>query len=160
VSSNSDQIHAAPRHIIIARKEVILSSGSIATPQILMLSGIGDPKKLAAHNIKSAVNLPDVGNHLQDHPFFTLQWSVNSTKTFDTVAFNQTAFAEAFEQYETTKKGLFANNAIANHIGFFRLTENSTILKKHGDPSAGPMSPHFEFAFSVRIVAVTFGIVN
>jgi len=144
----------SPRKTITAQKEIILSGGSIATPQLLMLSGIGDPKALAAQKIKCAVNLPDVGNNLQDHPFFTLQWSVNSTSTFDNVAFNQTAFEQALDQYEETKTGLFANNAIANHIGFFRLPQNSSALKS-GDPSAGPLTPHYEFAFSNGFVGTT-----
>jgi choline dehydrogenase-like flavoprotein len=116
-----------------------------------MLSGIGDSGVLAKQNIKTIVNLPDVGRNLQDHPFVTLQWSVNSNNTFDNVAFNQTAFAEAYQQYEATKTGIFANNAIANHIGFFRLAKDSAALKQ-GDPSAGPLSPHYEFAFSVSIL--------
>lgn len=132
-----------------ARKDLILSAGAVATPQILMLSGIGDRTRLSSHNIKPIVNLPDVGQQLQDHPYFALQWSVNSTNTFDNVLFNSTAFNEAMAEYGKAKKGLFANNAIANHIGFFRLAKNSSVLKRSHDPSAGPKSPHYEFAFSV-----------
>jgi choline dehydrogenase-like flavoprotein len=126
-----------------------LSAGAIATPQLLMLSGIGDPQTFTKLDINPIVNLSDVGRNLQDHPLFTLQWSVNSTDTFDNVAFNQTAFAEAFQLYAANKTGIFANNAIANHIGFLRLAADSAALKP-GDPSAGPSSPHYEFAFSVR----------
>ncbi|TDL19928.1 aryl-alcohol oxidase-like protein [Rickenella mellea] len=141
------QTASGPRFTATAREEVILSAGSIGTPQILMLSGIGDQTKLSKLGIKTAVNLPDVGMNMQDHPFFALQWSVNSTKTFDSIVNNATAFSDAFAQYEATGQGIFANNAIANHIGFFRLAESSGILKQFGDPTAGPHSPHYEFAF-------------
>jgi choline dehydrogenase-like flavoprotein len=116
-----------------------------------MLSGIGDPQSLAKLHIEPTVNLPGVGRNLQDHVLFTLQWSVNSTETFDKVVFNQTAFAEAFQQYTENKTGIFAKNFIANQIGFFRLAAGSDALK-HGDHSAGPSSPHYEFGFHVRCI--------
>ncbi len=52
----------------VASAEVILAGGVINTPQLLMLSGIGDPEALAAHGITPQVALPGVGRNLQDHP--------------------------------------------------------------------------------------------
>jgi len=49
-----------------ATREVILSAGAFNTPQLLMLSGIGDPAELAQHGIASRVDLPGVGKNLQD----------------------------------------------------------------------------------------------
>lgn len=50
-----------------ARCEVILSAGSISSPQILMLSGIGDGNELSANGIESRHHTPGVGKNLQDH---------------------------------------------------------------------------------------------
>jgi choline dehydrogenase/4-pyridoxate dehydrogenase len=50
-----------------AEREVILCGGVINSPQLLMLSGIGDPAELAAHNIAVKSALPGVGKNLQDH---------------------------------------------------------------------------------------------
>ena len=47
--------------------EVILSGGSINTPQMLMLSGIGKPDELRAHGIDVVAELPGVGKNLSDH---------------------------------------------------------------------------------------------
>ncbi|MCY1164221.1 MAG: choline dehydrogenase [Pseudomonadota bacterium] len=50
-----------------AVREVLLCGGVINTPQLLMLSGIGDPDQLAAQGIKTQVALKGVGANLQDH---------------------------------------------------------------------------------------------
>jgi 4-pyridoxate dehydrogenase len=50
-----------------AAREVILCSGVVNSPQLLMLSGIGDPAELAQHDIAVKVALPGVGKNLQDH---------------------------------------------------------------------------------------------
>ncbi len=50
-----------------AEREVILCGGVINSPQLLMLSGIGDPDELGAHGIAVKVALPGVGKNLQDH---------------------------------------------------------------------------------------------
>ena len=52
---------------IRARREVILSAGAIGSPQILMLSGIGDAQELKAKGIEPICDLPGVGKNLQDH---------------------------------------------------------------------------------------------
>ncbi|KAG6878076.1 hypothetical protein C0993_012638 [Termitomyces sp. T159_Od127] len=56
---------------LCATKEVILCCGSYKTPQILELSGIGDPEVLNKFGIKIVINLPGVGNNLRDVYAFT-----------------------------------------------------------------------------------------
>ena len=50
-----------------AAGEVILAGGSINSPQMLMLSGIGDPAELGRHGIDVVADLPGVGRNLTDH---------------------------------------------------------------------------------------------
>lgn len=50
-----------------ARREVILSAGSINSPQVLMRSGIGDGEQLAALGVPVVADLPGVGRNLHDH---------------------------------------------------------------------------------------------
>ena len=52
---------------ISAVREVILSAGAFQSPQLLMLSGIGDPEELGRHQIPCHLALPAVGKHLQEH---------------------------------------------------------------------------------------------
>jgi choline dehydrogenase len=47
--------------------ETLLCAGAIDSPRILMLSGIGPPDHISSFGIRVAVDLPDVGNHLEDH---------------------------------------------------------------------------------------------
>jgi choline dehydrogenase len=54
-------------HIARARREVILSGGAINSPQLLELSGIGQPGILASHGIAVVAASPQVGENLQDH---------------------------------------------------------------------------------------------
>ena len=55
------------RRFVDAEREVILCGGAINSPQILMLSGIGDPAELSPHGIPVKAALPGVGKNLQDH---------------------------------------------------------------------------------------------
>ncbi len=50
-----------------ARREVVLSAGAIESPKVLMLAGIGDAERLAAHGIAVRHHAPEVGQNLQDH---------------------------------------------------------------------------------------------
>ncbi|KAM3086202.1 hypothetical protein ACMFMF_000156 [Clarireedia jacksonii] len=53
-------------YTILANKEVILSAGSLASPLLLELSGVGNPAILNKYNISVVVDLPTVGENLQD----------------------------------------------------------------------------------------------
>ncbi len=58
-----------------AQREVLVCAGAVQSPQILQLSGIGDPADLAAAGIETVHALPGVGQNLQDHLDVTLSWA-------------------------------------------------------------------------------------
>ena len=62
-----EYIRHGEKTVVRAEREVILSGGSINSPQLLMLSGIGDPDELGAQRIPVRVPLSGVGKNLQDH---------------------------------------------------------------------------------------------
>jgi choline dehydrogenase len=57
----------AGERVIRARREVVLASGAIGSPHLLMLSGIGPAEHLRAHGIEVLHEAPEVGRNLQDH---------------------------------------------------------------------------------------------
>lgn len=59
-------------HTFKAEREVILSAGAFASPQLLMLSGIGSPEELKPHGIAVQHRLDGVGKNLHDHLFYAV----------------------------------------------------------------------------------------
>ena len=66
-----------------AKAEVILSSGAIASPQLLQLSGIGPSALLSKFGIKTLVDIPGVGQNLQDHLQIRTIYEVKNTTTLN-----------------------------------------------------------------------------
>lgn len=64
-----------PVRAVHAAREVLVCAGALQSPQILQLSGIGDPEQLRAHGIAPVHALPGVGANLQDHLDVTLNWA-------------------------------------------------------------------------------------
>jgi len=69
-----------------ARRETILAAGSIGSPQLLQLSGIGPGALLQSHGIAVAHDLPGVGENLQDHLQLRLAFRVRHAQTLNTMA--------------------------------------------------------------------------
>lgn len=61
-----------------AAREVIVATGSIGSPHLLLRSGIGDPQHLAEHDVPLVAALPAVGRNLEDHPSFPIQYEAIS----------------------------------------------------------------------------------
>jgi choline dehydrogenase len=71
-----------------AKRETLLAAGAIGSPQILQLSGIGPAADLHRHGITPLVDLPGVGENLQDHLQLRMIFKVNGAKTLNTSAAN------------------------------------------------------------------------
>ncbi len=68
--------------VVRARREVVLCGGAINSPQLLMLSGVGDADELARHGIPVVRHAPEVGANLQDHLVAGLGYSVEGDSLF------------------------------------------------------------------------------
>ena len=93
-----------------ARREVILSAGAFQSPQILMLSGVGDKDELAEHGIEVVHHLPGVGKNLQDHPDFIFGYTTQSPDTFSLSLGGLFRAIRATRAYRRERRGLWTSN--------------------------------------------------
>jgi choline dehydrogenase len=101
------------RRVVRARREVVLCGGAINSPQLLMLSGIGDREQLADHGIDLVAHSPEVGENLADHLVVPLGFDVP----------NDTLFAAEkplqLVNYLVRRRGMLTSN-VAEAYGFVR----------------------------------------
>lgn len=88
-----------------ARGETISTAGAIGSPQILQLSGIGPASLLQKHGVPVAVDLPGVGENLQDHLQLRMAFKVQDVKTLNTMAGNWFGKMQIGMQYAFTRSG-------------------------------------------------------
>ncbi|EJD00296.1 alcohol oxidase [Fomitiporia mediterranea MF3/22] len=118
--------------IVRARKMVVLSSGTLGTPQILERSGVGNSKLLKELDIKVVSDLPGVGEEYQDH-YTTLSVYRASNETFTTDDFlrgDKATQEKLFAQWETTPEKAVLSS---NHIDAgFKIRPTEEELKEMG----------------------------
>jgi choline dehydrogenase len=83
-----------------AEREVIVSAGAYGSPQLLMLSGIGPADHLREHGLEVKLDLPAVGENLQEHPMAFLNWRTRELPTLDDAEHPKYA-----AQWVATRKG-------------------------------------------------------
>lgn len=145
----------------LAAKEVILCGGVVNSPQLLMLSGIGDPEDLGRVGIKTKVDLKGVGRNLQDHMSVGVEYSRSTSGTLrhhmrlDRIG---GAFARAY-----IKGDGFATDLPSGWTAFLKTRlagdmPDVQILFRAGPVGAGPYLPpfkkSFDDAFACRAVLV------
>src|SRR5271169_719368 len=104
---------------IRARREVILSAGAFQTPQLLMLSGVGDSAALAKHGIASVHHLPGVGQNLQDHPDFVFGFTSDAPYFAGLSLSGIARIFKGIAQYRRERRGPMTSN-IAECGGFLK----------------------------------------
>jgi len=104
-------------------KEVILSAGAIASPQILELSGIGNPKILMKNEIDVLHDLPAVGENFQDHFMARIQYRLKLKEaSYNHKGRGLNKLGEIIK-YFSSRKGLFSMPA-ASVIAFLKTNNN------------------------------------
>lgn len=102
-------LHNGQSHTVHAKKEVVLSAGTIQTPQVLELSGIGDPAILAKAGVECHVENKRVGANFQDHVLGGMMWDLKEGITgFDSLHGKE--FAKIHQEiYEKTGGGMYSS---------------------------------------------------
>ena len=106
-------------YILRATKEVIVSTGALQSPQILMVSGIGPKEILERHGIPVLKDLPGVGQNLWDQPRFASTFRVNVV-TGSALRNDPAAYAAAVKAYRTKATGPLSI-AAGGVLGFEKL---------------------------------------
>ncbi|KAL4997457.1 hypothetical protein BDV10DRAFT_201896 [Aspergillus recurvatus] len=104
-------------YTVSASRDVIVSGGAIQSPQILELSGIGDPDVLAAAGVECSIENHGVGANVQDHSVTVIVWQMQpGVVTGDTLTQVPDAAAAALRQY--TESGTGPLSSIRSTQGF------------------------------------------
>ncbi|KAJ6579511.1 alcohol oxidase, partial [Mycena vulgaris] len=113
-----------------ASKEIILTAGTAKTPQLLELSGIGNATLLKSVGITPLIDLPQVGENMQEHVFSVVEFELNpGHKTFDQLTNNASFLAQQTALYDHNHTGWLA--AIDATLAFlpFQSSASTTDLK-------------------------------
>ena len=123
-------MHDGQPQQVRARREVILSGGSINSPQVLLLSGIGPAEHLRQHGIPVKLDLPGVGQNLQDHMFVPVAYHCTQPVTLaDATSPEQGA------RFQNEQMGMLTSN-IGEAGGFIDLgIDGSPEIQFHFGPS-------------------------
>ncbi len=113
------------KQTITATKEVILSGGSIASPQLLMLSGIGGKTELLKHNIDCVHELTGVGKNLREHVDACVLVKSKKTDGFTVSPMGLLKMLPDTINYIMGRKGKLANS-ILEAGGFLKSQESET----------------------------------
>lgn len=104
-------------------RETVLSAGAIGSPQILQLSGVGPASLLAQHGIRPQVELPGVGENLQDHLQIRMVFKVQGVKTLNTLANSWHGKLRIGLEYALTRSGPMA--MAPSQLGLFTRSDPS-----------------------------------
>ena len=102
-----------------ARREVILSLGSISTPRLLQLSGVGDRSLLRGLGIDTIADSPNVGRRMREHLCFAIQFRLNRDVGYNRQLSTPLRQAATAAKYLATRRGPLAGAAF-DVVGFFK----------------------------------------
>ena len=109
--------HQSVTHTVEVKREVVVSCGAIQTPQILELSGIGDPEVLKAAGVECRIENKGVGNGLQDHPLAQVTWELTPGNPSLEVIYDPEVMQDAMKQLVDSQSGPLTT--ISSTQGFF-----------------------------------------
>lgn len=127
------------RKVFRARKQIIISGGTLSSPLILQRSGIGEPEKLRRAGIHPLVNLPGVGRNFQDHYLtFSVFRAKPDVETFDDfVRGDPEVQKKVYDEWNLKGTGPLATNGIDAGVKIRPTQEELNEMKKWPTPQFG-----------------------
>lgn len=110
--------YAGARHQVYSRTEVILCTGTVQSPRLLELSGIGDPKVLNAAGVECVLPQPAVGDNLREHPMTSIVYELADGQVSLDSLFNESTALAARQQIRGTGNCNAALNGAMGLAGF------------------------------------------
>lgn len=121
-----------------ARREVVLAAGGLQSPQLLMLSGVGNGDALSRLGIETVHHLPGVGENLQDHPDFTFAFRATRRDSFGLSPGGAWQLLREGLRFRRERRGMLCSN----------FAEGGGFLKSR----PGLEAPDFQLHFVVALV--------
>uniref|UniRef100_A0A1A9WGI6 Glucose-methanol-choline oxidoreductase N-terminal domain-containing protein n=1 Tax=Glossina brevipalpis TaxID=37001 RepID=A0A1A9WGI6_9MUSC len=111
------------KRLVWASREIVLTAGSISSPHLLMLSGVGPQDQLLKYDIEVIQHLPGVGRNLQDHisttgAMYTIENFQNNNEKLSFIIPEQLS-REMVERFLFQKSGFFYSLPVAEVMGFW-----------------------------------------
>lgn len=122
--------------VLRAQREVILAAGAFQTPQLLMLSGVGPEEELTRHGIPVLLNLPGVGQNLQDHPDFVFVYKTFSLDAMGVSLRGSAKLLKEVARFRQERRGMLTSN----------FAEGGAFLKTREDLDKPDVQLHFVVA--------------
>ncbi|PYI01469.1 aryl-alcohol dehydrogenase [Aspergillus sclerotiicarbonarius CBS 121057] len=146
---------------ISATREVIICAGSLNSPQLLELSGIGQRELLEKHNIPVVVDRPGVGENLQDHCLAGINFEVADGQISGDIMRDPNVVQSLVQLYEDTRAGPLAGMPISmaylplmDHNGQLSNEKVQELLTQHLDQGLQdlPLAQQKQYALQRKLL--------
>lgn len=134
---------SATKHVVHAAKEVILACGAVKTPQLLELSGIGGRELLTHYGIEVMVEIPQVGENLQDHLLTSMSFEIADGQVSGDITRDPDVAQAIMKVYQETNTGplsgtplSFAYTPLVGKNGALSRSEIEALLEAHMEKSS------------------------
>ncbi|GIC94652.1 GMC family oxidoreductase [Aspergillus udagawae] len=141
------------RREILAKKEVILCAGTLNTPQVLELSGIGNAELLQKHGIPVVIDNTGVGENLQDHCISSISFEITDGQVSGDILRNPDVVQALIKLYEETRGGPLVGMPISvaylpfvDGRGVVPRQEVEDLLASHLDSANLPLNVQAQYA--------------
>ncbi|KAF8604823.1 alcohol oxidase [Ceratobasidium sp. AG-I] len=152
---NFSNATSANKKLMATSVSFVSNSTTFSSPQLLELSGIGNSTILKKYGITPLVDLPGVGENLQDHGFLATSYELKPGKTtLDILRNNATFAAEARAQYTSTHDGIYTATvstlSFVNLGSFLSKTKIAALTAKLNRETASNTTPLQKAQYAIQ----------